>query len=79
MENPISQDRGGGVPDFSQTLNQHGLFLKRGETMTLQVNLGLLCNQVCQHCHLSAGPGRTELMDQNTIHQVIQFQKKNRV
>ncbi len=76
MENPISQDRGGGVPDFSQTLNQHGLFLKRGETMTLQVNLGLLCNQVCQHCHLSAGPGRTELMDQNTIHQVIQFQKK---
>ena len=76
MENPISQDRGGGVPDFSQTLNQHGLVLKRGETMTLQVNLGLLCNQVCQHCHLSAGPGRTELMDLTTIHQVIQFQKK---
>lgn len=67
---------GEGVPDFKQTLNQHGLFLKRGETITLQVNLGLLCNQVCQHCHLSAGPGRPEIMDLNTIHQVIQFQKK---
>jgi len=76
METQISQDMGGAVPDFQQTLNQHDLSLKRGETMTLQVNMGFLCNQVCQHCHLSAGPGRTEIMDLNTIHQVIQFQKK---
>jgi MoaA/NifB/PqqE/SkfB family radical SAM enzyme len=29
---------------------------------TLQVNLGLLCNQQCGHCHLEASPGRTESM-----------------
>ncbi|MCP3940878.1 MAG: radical SAM/Cys-rich domain protein [Desulfobacteraceae bacterium] len=66
----------GGFPDFDQTLKNHGLFLKRGETVICQINLGLLCNQVCKHCHLSAGPGRKELMDLATIHQVIQFQKK---
>lgn len=71
-----SQNPGQGFPDFDQTLKNHGLFLKRGKTLTCQINLGLLCNQLCKHCHLSAGPGRKEIMDLNTINQVIQFQKK---
>ena len=50
MENPISQARGGGVPDFSQTLNQHVRYLKRAATQVLQVNMGLLCNQGCPRC-----------------------------
>ena len=76
METQNLQDMGEGFPGFDQTLKNHGLSLKRGKTITCQVNLGLLCNQVCKHCHLSAGPGRKELMDLNTIHQVIEFQKK---
>ncbi len=37
----------------------------------LQVNLGLVCNQSCTHCHVEAGPTRTELMDEPTMHQVL--------
>jgi radical SAM/Cys-rich protein len=76
MENQRSQESDPVIPDFTDTLKAHDLSLKRGETITCQVNLGLLCNQVCKHCHLSAGPGRKEVMDLETIHQVIQFQEK---
>jgi radical SAM/Cys-rich protein len=56
---------------FKQTLDRHGLELTRGETTTLQVNAGLLCDLTCRHCHLEAGPGRTELMGPETIAAVI--------
>jgi hypothetical protein len=39
---------------------------RRGLT-TLQVNLGYRCNQSCLHCHVNAGPGRTEQMDDATV------------
>jgi hypothetical protein len=38
---------------------------------TLQVNLGYVCNQTCQHCHVAAGPNRTESMDAQTVDAVI--------
>ncbi|TDG14182.1 radical SAM/Cys-rich domain protein [Seongchinamella unica] len=39
---------------------------------TLQVNLGYLCNLSCVHCHVNAGPSRTELMTAETVDQVLQ-------
>jgi len=39
----------------------------------LQANLGYLCNLSCTHCHVNAGPKRTELMDKATIDQVLAF------
>lgn len=44
--------------------------LARRELTTLQVNIGYRCNQSCVHCHVGAGPGRTEAMDDTTIAQV---------
>lgn len=41
--------------------------LRRDATATLQVNLGYRCNQSCVHCHVNAGPGRTEMMDEETL------------
>ena len=41
--------------------------LKRATLHTLQVNLGYRCNQRCRHCHVNAGPQRTEQMDDATI------------
>lgn len=41
--------------------------INRGELHTLQVNLGYLCNQSCVHCHVNAGPTRTEMMDDEHI------------
>ena len=47
--------------------------LSRGRLETLQVNLGYLCNQQCQHCHVNAGPGRTEIMSAETIDLILDF------
>lgn len=41
--------------------------LRREATTTLQVNLGYRCNQSCVHCHVNAGPSRTEMMDDETL------------
>jgi len=47
--------------------------IRRRPTETLQVNLGYKCNQSCLHCHVNAGPTRTELMAQDTINEVIAY------
>lgn len=46
--------------------------LLRATTRTLQVNLGYHCNQSCLHCHVGAGPRRTEQMAAETIAQVVE-------
>ena len=64
------------VEPFRLTLAKHGIELTRGQTNTLQVNVGLLCNQACRHCHLEAGPSRTELMDAETADEVVAFAQR---
>lgn len=43
----------------------------------LQVNVGRKCNQVCSHCHVSAGPDREEDMNAETASKIIEFARKN--
>lgn len=59
--------------DFGQSLRQHDLALVKTRITTLQINVGLYCNQVCRHCHLDAGPRRREIMSAETIDQVRGF------
>jgi len=47
--------------------------IRRARLETLQVNLGYKCNQACLHCHVNAGPTRTELMSRETIVDVLAF------
>ena len=47
--------------------------IRRKRVETLQVNLGYKCNQTCVHCHVNAGPTRTEMMDSKTISEVIAY------
>jgi radical SAM/Cys-rich protein len=47
--------------------------IQRDRLETLQVNLGYKCNQSCLHCHVNAGPGRTEMMGRDTIEQLLAF------
>lgn len=61
------------VVPFKATLTQHNLQLVRGNTHTLQINMGFLCNQVCRHCHLDAGPGRKENMDSRTAAAIVAY------
>ncbi|MEK7850747.1 MAG: radical SAM protein, partial [Deltaproteobacteria bacterium] len=43
---------------------------------TLQVNVGRLCNQACRHCHVEAGPNRTEVMTRDTMELCLDILKK---
>src|SRR5712672_2099494 len=55
-------------------MRQYGFpALRRRRLETLQVNLGYKCNQSCLHCHVNAGPGRTELMSLETVADVLTF------
>ena len=47
--------------------------IERRTLETLQVNLGYKCNQACLHCHVNAGPTRTEMMDEETIGMVVRY------
>lgn len=47
--------------------------IRRGMIETLQVNVGYRCNQTCVHCHVNAGPSRSEEMSAHTASEVIDF------
>ena len=53
--------------------------LRRKRLQTLQVNLGYVCNQSCTHCHVNAGPSRTEVMTSDTVDAVIDFLDESQV
>ena len=59
------------VQSFQNTLNEKGLTVDRKPMEILQVNLGKLCNQACHHCHVEAGPKRTEIMEKATIDRLL--------
>ncbi|WP_339703268.1 arsenosugar biosynthesis radical SAM (seleno)protein ArsS [Algoriphagus aquimarinus] len=77
LENPIPGSKGGG---FSTYLDEVGLFpLKPTQLDTLQINLGKMCNQVCQHCHVDAGPDRKEIMTRDTMQQCLEVIKNHEI
>ena len=45
--------------------------IQRASLKTVQVNLGYRCNQSCLHCHVNAGPKRTEAMNRETVDLVL--------
>ena len=60
------------LPSFDATLAEHGQAVLRALRVdTLQVNVGKLCNQTCAHCHVDAGPARTEIMTRETVEAVL--------
>ncbi len=62
------------VPTFAATLARDGLWpLIRQRVTTLQVNVGRLCNLACHHCHVEAGPKRTEIMAHRVAERVVRL------
>lgn len=55
------------APPAAASLDPGFTALRRGALHTLQVNLGYRCNQACGHCHVNAGPNRTEMMAPETL------------
>ena len=63
---------------FRDNLNTIGLYpLKPSSLEIFQVNLGKMCNQVCTHCHVDAGPDRKEIMTMETMKLIIEVLKNN--
>jgi radical SAM/Cys-rich protein len=57
---------------FAEKLRQQGLLPFRVKPLDVfQVNVGKMCNQVCKHCHVDAGPDRQEIMTRETMQQCI--------
>ncbi|MEO5739523.1 MAG: arsenosugar biosynthesis radical SAM (seleno)protein ArsS [Vicinamibacterales bacterium] len=61
-------------PSFEQVLSSHSQWpLVRQDVRTVQVNVGKLCNQACHHCHVDAGPKRTEIMPAATAARILEL------
>ncbi len=60
--------KSGELPTFAKKIKETGQFPLRPKTLEiLQINVGYMCNQVCDHCHVDAGPDRTEIMTKETM------------
>ena len=58
----------GKLPLFNEKISTSGISpLKPKKLEILQINLGYMCNQVCSHCHVDAGPDRKEIMTRQTM------------
>lgn len=65
------------IEPFSTALGRRGIELVRDHTVILQVNVGLMCNQSCRHCHLEAGPDRSDqMMSQETMKEVEAYARR---
>lgn len=64
-------------PSFQKNLATNQLNINRTPTEILQVNIGRRCNLACHHCHVEAGPKRTENMEQKTVNKVIELLEKS--
>jgi radical SAM/Cys-rich protein len=63
---------------FQQKLEQSHLFPLQPTGITIfQINVGKMCNQVCKHCHVDAGPDRKEIMTRKTMQQCIDVLTSN--
>ena len=58
---------------FAERLARDGQQLGRSTLDVLQINVGKICNQVCRHCHVDAGPHRTEIMTGETVEKILDW------
>lgn len=59
------------IPDFLSTALSKGPNIQRNSATILQLNIGLLCNQACSHCHVESSPQRTEMMSMEVARRCI--------
>lgn len=70
----------GVLPTFVKQLERENQFpLKTQKLEILQINLGYMCNQVCSHCHVDAGPDRKEIMTEATLNQCLEVMQNHAI
>ncbi len=69
----------GELPRFRERIASDGHFpLKPRQLEILQINVGYMCNQVCEHCHVDAGPDRKEIMTRATMEHCLEVIRNTR-
>lgn len=61
------------LPAFAGKLQQEKVRLRRAGVRVLQINIGKKCDLACHHCHVEAGPKRTENMEADTVTRVLEI------
>ena len=80
LEHGIQHDDAFKLVPFQQKLQGIGLFpLTPTNVDIFQVNMGKMCNQVCKHCHVDAGPDRKEIMTKETMEQCLDVLKNSSI
>lgn len=70
----------GTLPTFKEKLKNSNIQQVRPKGLEiLQINVGYMCNQVCSHCHVDAGPDRKEIMTQETMEQILQVLRNSKI
>ena len=78
LEHGVNHDDSFLLIPFQQKLEEGGLFpLKPTGIEIFQINVGKMCNQVCKHCHVDAGPDRKEIMTRETMQQCLDILAAN--
>ena len=75
----MSSSRGGSAAGKTHSKWAEFPSVTRNSTKTIQMNLGYRCNQSCSHCHVDAGPNRTEEMQSETIDLVFEYVDRWRI
>lgn len=72
--------KSGALPLFKEKIAETGHIPFRPQTLEiLQINLGYMCNQICSHCHVDAGPDRKEIMTKKVMLQCLEVIKSSDV
>ncbi|WP_418637968.1 arsenosugar biosynthesis radical SAM (seleno)protein ArsS [Winogradskyella sp.] len=70
--------KSGELPTFKDKISETSQFpIKAKKLEILQINVGYMCNQVCDHCHVDAGPDRKEIMTRDTMRQCLEVIKNS--
>ena len=78
--NYLSDDDNNSTERFEVPMKAAGLYpLKPTKIDIIQVNVGKMCNQVCKHCHVDAGPDRKEIMTRDTMQYILDALKNSNI
>ena len=70
----------GTLPTFKEKVKNSNIQQVRPTGLEiLQINVGYMCNQVCSHCHVDAGPDRKEIMTQETMEQILHVLRNSKI
>ena len=74
---PESPRRTSSLETFQDRVRREGMDLERETIEVVQVNVGKYCNQACHHCHVDAGPNRTEKMDGRVAGRILKLLERS--